>query len=33
VTIVVRRSSGEKSAAMVGRFSVPASFFCRQIGD
>ena len=33
VTIVVRRSAGAKSAAMLGRFSVPASFFCCQIGD
>ena len=33
VTIVVRRSSGENSAAMLGRLSVPALFFCCQIGD
>ena len=33
VTIVVRRSSGEKSAAMLGRLSVPAAFFCCQAGD
>ncbi len=33
VTIVVRRRSGAKSAAMLGRFSVPAAFFCCQIGD
>ena len=33
VTIVVRRNAGENSAAMLGRFSVPAAFFCCQIGD
>ena len=33
VTIVVRRSSGEKSWAMLGRFSVPAAFFSAQAGD
>ena len=33
VTIVVRRSSGENSAAMLGRLSVPASRFCAQTGD
>ena len=33
VTIVVRRRLGAKSAAMLGRFSVPAVFLCCQIGD
>ena len=33
VTIVVVRSAGEKSAAMLGRFSVPAAFFCCHAGD
>ena len=33
VTIVVRRSSGANSAAMLGRLSVPDAFFCCQIGD
>ena len=28
VTIVVRRSSGEKIAARLGRFNVPAARFC-----
>jgi hypothetical protein len=33
VTIVVRRSSGVKSAATEGRFSVPAAFFACHAGD
>ena len=33
VTIVVRRSSGLKIAARLGRFSVPAARFCCQAGD
>ena len=33
VTIVVRRSSGENSSAMLGRRSVPAARFCAQTGD
>ena len=33
VTIVVRRSSGAKSAAMLGRLSVPAARLAAQIGD
>ena len=33
VTIVVRRSSGVKSAATLGRRSVPAAFFCCHAGD
>ena len=33
VTIVVRRNCGVKSAAKLGRLSVPARFFCRHIGD
>ncbi len=33
VTIVVRRRSGANSAAMLGRLSVPAAFFCCQAGD
>ena len=33
VTIVVRRRSGLNSAAMLGRFSVPAARFCAQAGD
>ncbi len=31
--MVVRRSSGVKSAASDGRRSVPAAFFSRQAGD
>ena len=33
VTIVVRRSSGANSWAMLGRLSEPASFFAFQAGD
>ena len=33
VTIVVFRNCGAKSCAMLGRLSVPAARFCRQIGD
>ena len=33
VTIVVRRSSGAKMAAILGRCSVPAAFFCAHAGD
>jgi hypothetical protein len=33
VTMVVRRSSGAKSAAMLGRLSVPAARFCAHTGD
>ena len=33
VTIVARRSPGLKISARLGRFSVPAAFFCCQIGD
>ena len=33
VTIVIRRSSGENSSAMLGRRSVPASRFFCQAGD
>ena len=33
VTMVVRRSSGVKSAAIDGRLSVPAAFFARHAGD
>ena len=33
VTIVVRRSSGENNAAMLGRLSVPAARRSCQIGD
>ena len=33
VTMVVRRSCGEKSSAMLGRLSVPAAFFSAHSGD
>jgi hypothetical protein len=33
VTIVVFANRGANSSAMLGRFSVPAAFFSRQIGD
>ena len=33
VTMVVRRNSGVKSAAKLGRLSVPARFFSCHAGD
>ena len=33
VTSVVRRNSGEKSSAKLGRLSVPDSRFCCHVGD
>ena len=32
-TTVVRSKAGENSCMMLGRFNVPASFFCFQTGD
>ena len=32
VTMVVRRSSGENSPAMLGRLRVPSAFFMAQAG-
>ena len=33
VTIVVVRNRDWNSSPMLGRLSVPSSFFCRQVGD